>query len=63
MYVTEMGLGAKIYIPSFINIGSAIRKLIWGEGGREGIQTPWRSHNLHFLQNKENGLLHKHVCM
>jgi hypothetical protein len=32
MYAAEMGLGAMIYIPSFINIGSAIRKLI---GGRE----------------------------
>jgi hypothetical protein len=27
-----MGLGAVIYIPSFIKIGSGIQKLIRGEG-------------------------------
>jgi hypothetical protein len=27
-YVVEMGLGAMIYIPSFINTGSGIQKLI-----------------------------------
>jgi hypothetical protein len=27
-YVVEMGLGAMIYIPSFIRIGSGIQKLI-----------------------------------
>jgi hypothetical protein len=29
-YAVEMGSGAMIYIPSFINISSSIRKLIWG---------------------------------
>jgi hypothetical protein len=29
-YVVKMGLGAMVYIPSFIKIGSAIQKLIWG---------------------------------
>jgi hypothetical protein len=27
-YAAEMGLGAMIYTPSFINIGSSIQKLI-----------------------------------
>jgi hypothetical protein len=29
-YATVMGSGAMIYIPSFINIGSDIKKLIGG---------------------------------
>jgi hypothetical protein len=29
-YAVEMGLGAMIYIPSFINIGSGIQNLIGG---------------------------------
>jgi hypothetical protein len=29
-YAVEMGLGAMIYIPSFIKISSGIRKLIGG---------------------------------
>jgi hypothetical protein len=29
-YAVGMGSGAKIYIPSFIKIGSAIQKLIGG---------------------------------
>jgi hypothetical protein len=29
-YAVEMGSGAMIYIPSFINIGSGIQKLIGG---------------------------------
>jgi hypothetical protein len=29
-YAVEMGSGAKIYIPSFIKIGSGIPKLIGG---------------------------------
>jgi hypothetical protein len=39
-YAVEMGLGAMIYITSFIQIGSGIQKLIVGEtqtqGEREG---------------------------
>jgi hypothetical protein len=30
-YAVEMGLGAMIYIPSFIKIGSSIQKLITGD--------------------------------
>jgi hypothetical protein len=29
-YAVEMGSGAVIYIPSFINIGSGIQKIIGG---------------------------------
>jgi hypothetical protein len=41
-YAVEMGLGARIYIPSFVKTGSGIQKL-----RREGFtdtQTVWRSH-------------------
>jgi hypothetical protein len=32
-YVVEMGSGAMIYIPRFIEVGSCIQKFIgWGEG-------------------------------
>jgi hypothetical protein len=31
-YAVEMGSGAMIYIPSFINTGSGIQKLIQGKG-------------------------------
>jgi hypothetical protein len=37
-YAVEMGSGAMIYIPSFIKIGSAIKKLI---RGYTDTQTPW----------------------
>jgi hypothetical protein len=36
-YAVEMGLGAMIYIVSFIKIGSGIRKLLGGIY----IQTAW----------------------
>jgi hypothetical protein len=29
-YVVEIGLGAMIYMPNFVKIGSAIQKLIGG---------------------------------
>jgi hypothetical protein len=29
-YAAEMGSGAMIYVPSFIKIGSVVRKLIGG---------------------------------
>jgi hypothetical protein len=32
-YAVEMGSSAVIYLPSFINIDSAIRKLMGGGGG------------------------------
>jgi hypothetical protein len=31
--VVEMGLGAVIYVPSFIMIGSGVQKLMGGGGG------------------------------
>jgi hypothetical protein len=31
-YALEIGSGAMMYIPSFIKIGSGIKKLLWGEG-------------------------------
>jgi F0F1-type ATP synthase alpha subunit len=31
MYAVQMGLGAMIYITSFINIGSGIQQLIVGD--------------------------------
>jgi hypothetical protein len=37
----DMGSGSMIHIPSFIKIGSRIRKLI---GGYTHTQTAWRSH-------------------
>jgi hypothetical protein len=30
-YAVEMGLGAMMYIPSFIKVGSGVRKLIVGD--------------------------------
>jgi hypothetical protein len=30
-YAVEMGSGAMIYVPTFINIGSGIQKIIWGD--------------------------------
>jgi hypothetical protein len=38
-YAVEMGSGAMIYIPSFIKIGSDIRKLISGGRGYTDTQT------------------------
>jgi hypothetical protein len=35
-YAVEIGSGAMIYIPSFIKIGSVIKKLIGGD-----TQTAW----------------------
>jgi hypothetical protein len=54
-YVVEMGSGAIIYVPSFINICSAIQKL-----NGEDLQ-PHRPHGdfislVLFLQNKESRL-------
>jgi hypothetical protein len=50
MYAVEMGSGAMIYIPSFIKIGSAIRKLM-GEGDTR-TQTAWRSRKPTFILSK-----------
>jgi hypothetical protein len=45
-YAVEMGSGAMIYIPSFIQIGSPIQKLI---GGYTDTQTAWRYHKPTFI--------------
>jgi hypothetical protein len=39
-WAVEIGSGALIYMPSFIKIGSRIRKLM-GEGGYTGTETAW----------------------
>jgi hypothetical protein len=49
-YIVEMGSGAIIYIPSFIKIGSAIKKLM-GEGYTD-TQAAWRSHKPTFIFSK-----------
>jgi hypothetical protein len=36
-YAFKMALGAIVYITDIIKIGSAIEKLIWGEGFIDGI--------------------------
>jgi hypothetical protein len=43
-YAVEMGLGAMIYIPSFIKIGSGFRNLLSGDTHRDThTQTARRS--------------------
>jgi hypothetical protein len=42
-YTVEMGLGAMIYLPSFLKSGSGIQKLI---GVFTERQTAWISHKL-----------------
>jgi hypothetical protein len=54
-YAAEIGSGAMIYIPSFINIGSGIQKLIGGDTQKH------RQHGdlislLLFFQNEEGSL-------
>jgi hypothetical protein len=44
-YTIETGSGAVLYIPSFIQIGSGIQKLIRGIY----TQTGWRSHKPTFI--------------
>jgi hypothetical protein len=46
-YAAEMGSGAMIYIPSFINTGSGIQKVNWGD-----IQTAWWCHKPTYLWKK-----------
>jgi hypothetical protein len=53
-YATEMGLGAMIYVPSFIKIGSGIQKLI--RGIRRHRQHGDDISLLLFFQNKESRL-------
>jgi hypothetical protein len=60
-YAVEMGSGAMIYIPSFINIGSGIQKLM-GD-----TQTHIQHGNIIsifiFFQNKESRHKSKHVFL
>jgi hypothetical protein len=49
-YTVEMGSGAARYIPSFIKIGSGIRKLM--KWGFPDTQTAWRSHEPTFIFSK-----------
>jgi hypothetical protein len=54
-YAVEMGSGVKVYIPSFMNTGSGLRKLV--EGGytrryrdtHKDIQTARLSHKPTFI--------------
>jgi hypothetical protein len=60
----EMGSGAMIYVPSFINIGSGIQKLI----GREYTDTHRQQRDLisllYFFKIRKVGLLdHVVVCV
>jgi hypothetical protein len=50
-YAVEMGSDAMIYVPSFINIGSSIEKLIWGI--HRHTQTAWLSHKPTFIFSKQ----------
>jgi hypothetical protein len=58
-YAIEMGSGAMVYIPSFINIGSAIQKLTGGIPREHGD----RISLLSFFQNKESRLKIVLVCL
>jgi hypothetical protein len=53
VYAVEMGWSAKIYIPSFMKIGSAIKKL----GGTQAQRGELISLLLFFSRNKENRLI------
>jgi hypothetical protein len=51
-YAVEMASGGMTYIPSFINTGSGIQKLLGGGGTQQGDLI-----SLHlFFQNKESRL-------
>jgi hypothetical protein len=47
-YVVEMGSGGMLYIPSFLEIGSGIQKLLWGDTHTD-TQTTWWSHRFTFI--------------
>jgi hypothetical protein len=48
-YAVEMGSGAMIYVPSFINVGLGIQKLM---GGYTDTQTAWISQKPTFIFSK-----------
>jgi hypothetical protein len=55
-YAVEMGSGGMTYIPSFINTGSPIDKLV-GKGSYTDTQAAWESHKPTFIfLNKESKL-------
>jgi hypothetical protein len=54
-YAVEMGSGAMIYIPSFVQNGSGIQKLITGDS-QTHRQHGNRISPLLFFQNKESRL-------
>jgi hypothetical protein len=56
-YAVEMGSGAMIYIPSFIEIGSGIQKLIGGDS-QTHRQHGDRISLLSFVENIKNRLKH-----
>jgi hypothetical protein len=55
-YAFEMGSDAMMHIPSFIEIGSAIQKLIGGIHTPTDTQTAWRSRKPTLFQKKESRL-------
>jgi hypothetical protein len=61
-YAAEIDSGAMLYIPSFINISSAIQKLTGG--GYTDTQRAWWSQKpILFFQNKESGIKSKQEGM
>jgi hypothetical protein len=59
-YAIAMGLGVMIYIPSFIQIGSAIRKFMGGGGTQtyrqRGDQNKENRVKMHFIHGTNNYL-------
>jgi hypothetical protein len=51
-YAVEMGSGAMIEIPTLINIGSDIKKLIGGIRRHTDEQSTWRSQTPFFIFSK-----------
>jgi hypothetical protein len=58
-YALEMGSGATIYIPSFIKIGSGIRKSMEGTHRQHGE----RINLLSFFQNKGSRLIRLKIAI
>jgi hypothetical protein len=56
-YAFEMGSDAIIYIPSFIKIGSRIKKLMgWGQGSSQAHRQHCDRISLYFFETKESRL-------
>jgi hypothetical protein len=56
-YAVEMGSGYMMYIPSFIKIGSTVRKLMRGGGIYRHIDSRDCIRLRSFFQNKESRLI------